>query len=230
MGGNAWLIVDWLDGQGVLHFTSLLHFYPTFEVVAGGDRALVRSRACRFAVIPVGSTEPRASVSRGDHPQFPGWFSPEFGVKFPVAVLALNWTGLELPWIGGALDHQWRGPAVPADGGLARRRACALGILREDLRLANEMRAESRDHTFTGPTGKRTSVDFSRRLDARAQIRLGRQSASIDDGFRILLHKQVSNFLTFFVLPTCGSSGREVAGERGIVGITGKDRHWPVRS
>jgi len=100
---NAWLILDWLDGWEVHRCTSLIHFYPTFEVVAGVDRALARSRACSFAVIPVSSAKPLASVSRGDHPQFPGWFSPEFGVKFPAAVLALDWTGVELPWVGGAL-------------------------------------------------------------------------------------------------------------------------------
>jgi hypothetical protein len=100
---NAWLILDWLEGQGVYRCTSLIHFYPTFEVVAGVDRALARSRARSFAIIPVGSAKPQALVSRGDHPQFPGWFSPEFGVKFPAAVLALDWSGVELPWVGGAL-------------------------------------------------------------------------------------------------------------------------------
>jgi hypothetical protein len=103
MENNAWMILDWLDGRGIHSLTSLIHFYPTFEMVAGIDRTLARSRACSFAVIPVGSAKPLASFSRGDHPQFPGWFSPEFGVKFPTAVLALNWTSVELPWMGGAL-------------------------------------------------------------------------------------------------------------------------------
>jgi hypothetical protein len=100
---DAWVILDWLMGQGVHRCTSLLHFYPTLEIVAGGERALARSRACSFAVIPVGSAKPQASASRGDHPQFPGWFSPEFGVKFPAAVLALDWPAVELPWLGGVL-------------------------------------------------------------------------------------------------------------------------------
>ena len=100
---DAWLILDWLEGQGIHKCTSLLHFYPTLEIVAGHDRALARSRACSFAVIPVSSAQPRATVTYGDHPQFPGWFSPEFGVKFPAAVLALDWTAVELPWLGGAL-------------------------------------------------------------------------------------------------------------------------------
>jgi hypothetical protein len=119
---NAWLILDWLNGQEVHRCTSILHFYPTLEIVTGVDRALVRSRAWSFAVIPVGSAKPRASVSRGDHSQFPGWYSPEFGVKFPAAVLALDWTEVELPWLGGVLitsgaDEPFRQvETIPADG------------------------------------------------------------------------------------------------------------------
>lgn len=103
VGDNAWVILDTLNGQGVHRCTSLLHFYPTLEIVAGVDRSLVRSRARSFAVIPLGGAKPLAVVSRGDDAQFPGWFSPEFGVRFPSAVLALEWTGIELPWVGGAL-------------------------------------------------------------------------------------------------------------------------------
>ena len=165
---NAWLILDWLDGQGVHRCTSLIHFYPTFEIVAGVDRALARSRACRFAVIPVAAAKPSASVSRGDHPQFPGWFSPEFGVKFPAAVLALDWTGVELPWLGGVLitggaDKPFR--QVETD---PRRRARALGNFREDLRLANEIGAWAHDRNFTGPTGRKTNCAFSRRHRLRS--------------------------------------------------------------
>jgi len=103
MENNAWLILDWLEGREVRRCTNLMHFYPTFEIISGIDRTLARSRACRLAVIPVSSAKTQAAVSRGDHPQFPGWFSPEFGVKFPAAVLAFEWTGVELPWLGGAL-------------------------------------------------------------------------------------------------------------------------------
>jgi hypothetical protein len=103
MENNTWAILDWLDGQGVHSCASMIHFYPTFEIIAQGDRSLVRSRAVRFAVIPIGNAKPLASVSRGDHPQFPSWYSPEFGVKFPNAALALTWTRVELPWVGGVL-------------------------------------------------------------------------------------------------------------------------------
>ena len=119
---NVWLILDRLEGKGIHRCTSLLHFYPTYEIIANGDRFLARSRACNFAVIPVGSAKPVASISRGDHPQFPGWYSPEFGVKFPAAVLALEWTGMELPWVGGVLivagaeEHVRQVKIIPTDG------------------------------------------------------------------------------------------------------------------
>jgi hypothetical protein len=100
---NVWLILDWLDGKGEHDLTSIIHFYPTFEIACEGDRVLARSRACKFAVIPVSTMKPLASISRGDHPQFPGWFSPEFGVKFPAAALALHRSGVKLPWLGGVL-------------------------------------------------------------------------------------------------------------------------------
>jgi hypothetical protein len=119
---DAWLIMDRLEGPGVHRCTSLIHFYPTFEITAGADRSLAKSRAWSFAVIPVGRAKPLASVSRGDHPQFPGWYSPEYGVKFPAAVLALDWTGIELPWVGGALiasgaEERFRQvEIIPAEG------------------------------------------------------------------------------------------------------------------
>ena len=100
---NSWLVLDRLAGRGSHRSTSLIHFYPTFQIAVGTDRVVAKSRASMFAVIPVGAAKPHVSHSRGDHPQFPGWFSPEFGVKFPSAVLTLDWTGVELPWMGGAL-------------------------------------------------------------------------------------------------------------------------------
>jgi hypothetical protein len=103
MENNAWLILDWLEGEGVHPCTSLVHFYPTLELVVAGDRVLAQSRASTFAVIPVSSAKPQARISRGEHPEFPGWFSPEFGVRFPSAVLAMDWSRVELPWLGGVL-------------------------------------------------------------------------------------------------------------------------------
>ncbi len=100
---HDWLILDWLEGQGVHRCTSLMHFYPTFEIIAEEDRIVARSRGRSIRVIPVGSARPRASVSRGDEAQFPGWYSPEFGIKFASAVLILDWAEMELPWVGGTL-------------------------------------------------------------------------------------------------------------------------------
>ena len=103
LDAEAWLIVDRLEGAGVHRCASLLHFYPTFEVLAEDDRFRVRSRARNYTVIPVGDPKPATSISRGDDAQFPGWYSPEYGVKFPAAVLALEWAGMDLPWVGGIL-------------------------------------------------------------------------------------------------------------------------------
>ena len=100
---DAWVILDWLRGRGMHSVTVLTHFYPTFDVVAGADRVVLRSRARRFALIPLGYVIPRPAVSRGEHPILPGWYSPEFGVKFPSAVLALSWDQVELPWLGASL-------------------------------------------------------------------------------------------------------------------------------
>jgi hypothetical protein len=100
---GAWAILDRLEGEGSHRSTSLVHFYPTLEIVRGEDRALVHSRALRFAVIPLGDSQPLASVSRGDHAEFPGYYSPEFGVKFPASVLAWRWERCTLPWLGGML-------------------------------------------------------------------------------------------------------------------------------
>jgi hypothetical protein len=103
LGSNAWVVADLLKGRGVHRCTSLIHFYPTFEIAQGGERIMALSLACSIAVIPLGSPEPQVSITRGDHPKFPGWYSPEFGVKFPGAVLGLHWAKAQLPWIGGAL-------------------------------------------------------------------------------------------------------------------------------
>lgn len=100
---DSWLIVDRLDGLPVRRCTSLMHFYPTYELHPVNDRFVARSRACEFAVIPVGASKPSGRVLGGDDPQFPGWFSPEYGVKFPSAVLALEWERIQPPWVGGVV-------------------------------------------------------------------------------------------------------------------------------
>jgi hypothetical protein len=99
---DNWLILDWLRGEGIHRIASLMHLYPAFEIVQGEDRVLAQSRGSSFEVIPVGSARPHKLVTRGDHPQYPGWYSPDFGIKFATAVLVLEWE-VELPWVGGAL-------------------------------------------------------------------------------------------------------------------------------
>ena len=122
LADDAWLVLDRLTGSGVHGCASRIHFYSTYEIVTEGDRFLARSHARSFAVIPVSREKPASLVARGDHPQFPGWYSPDYGVKYPAAVLALEWTAIELPWMGGVLvagdaKGQLRSPAIdPVQG------------------------------------------------------------------------------------------------------------------
>lgn len=110
---NAWVVLDRLDGPGAHGATSLIHFYPTFEIELRDDRAIVRSRSLALSVFPLGLSKPRLKCSRGDDPDFPGWYAPEFGVKYPASVLRLEWERTMLPWLGGYLI------AVGADVGFA---------------------------------------------------------------------------------------------------------------
>lgn len=43
------------------------------------------------------------TTSRGHHPDFPGWYAPDFGTKYAAAVLRMAWTPLQPPWLGGYL-------------------------------------------------------------------------------------------------------------------------------
>jgi hypothetical protein len=125
LANGGWVILDRLEGEGSHRCTSLVHFYPTFEIAAGVGRFLVRSRALSFVVLPVGNSPFTASVSSGDRGDFPGWYSPEFGVKFPGSVLALGWENIQLPWLGGILilggsGENFRRHEVQSDNGTVR--------------------------------------------------------------------------------------------------------------
>jgi len=111
LGETAWAVVDRLEGASPHAFTSLIHFYPTFEIEVREDRAIARSRSLACSVIPIGgpptgpngSSNPKLHCSRGDDPDFPGWYAPEFGVKHPASVLRLDWPRAPLPRFGGYL-------------------------------------------------------------------------------------------------------------------------------
>ncbi len=110
LGESAFAVLDLLEGAGAPdRVTNLIHFYPTFEIEMGSGRAIIRSRALRLAVIPLAST-PASGVlylsmkaARGTHPDFPGFFSPDIGVKFGAPVLALEVSAAQLPWLSGYL-------------------------------------------------------------------------------------------------------------------------------
>lgn len=103
LDGRGWVILDRLEDRGGPPGTSLLHFYPTFEIELLREQAVARSRALAVTVIPFGSTPAWMTVSRGDDAEFPGWYTPAAGVRYPASVLAIRWTELKLPWVGGAI-------------------------------------------------------------------------------------------------------------------------------
>ncbi len=109
LDGGAWAVVDSLTGQGQHRVLNLIHFFPTFDIEVRTDCAVARSRALGAAVIPLGpSLESRSSesalrISRGPGANHQGFYSPDFGVKFPSSVLAIASGEIQLPWIGGYL-------------------------------------------------------------------------------------------------------------------------------
>ena len=101
-----WVILDRLDGKGRHSAVSLIHFYPTFEIEVRNNAALVRSHSLTLSVIPLcprGHAQPKMVATRGDHPDFQGWYAPESGMKFPASVLRLEWKHFPLPFVGGYL-------------------------------------------------------------------------------------------------------------------------------
>jgi uncharacterized heparinase superfamily protein len=103
LGDHCWLVLDWLRGTGSHRIDSLVHFYPTFTVELGDGRATVRSRSLAVTIIPLGYAGVVMTTSRGDHPDFPAWYAPDFGTKYAAAVLRMAWTPLQPPWLGGYL-------------------------------------------------------------------------------------------------------------------------------
>jgi hypothetical protein len=110
LDAGAWVVLDRLTGEGRHRAASLLHFFPAFEVAIGSDGIAVRSRSSAIQVIPLGLPPDRVRTSKGEHPEIPGFYSPDFGVKFPASVLSLEWMSLKFPWVGGYL-------ILPGEGG-----------------------------------------------------------------------------------------------------------------
>jgi hypothetical protein len=97
------VILESLKGQGSHAASSLLHFYPTFQIDLLPDRAIARSRVLAVTVIPFGPTPAQMTLSRGDDAEFPGWYAPGFNIKYPASVLACRWRDFEAPWVGGQI-------------------------------------------------------------------------------------------------------------------------------
>jgi len=103
---NTWGVFDRVTGTGEHTLTNLVHLYPTFGIETQPERAIIRSRAMSATFIPIGTTGGARfamNVSRGQDPEYAGWFSPDIGVKFEACVLALRFMSCRLPWMGGYL-------------------------------------------------------------------------------------------------------------------------------
>jgi Heparinase II/III-like protein len=113
LGDGAWAVLDRLAGTGRRRLLNLIHLFPTFQIEKGSDRAIIRSRSMRMTVIPLGMpltpgmSSPAIKDSRGPHPDRPGYFSPDVGVKFASGVLAFEAGEIALPWLGGYLILPW---------------------------------------------------------------------------------------------------------------------------
>ena len=103
---ETWVILDRLVGKGSHSATSLIHFYPTFEIEVRDNVSVVRSHSLTLSVIPLitpGQTPPIMVATRGDHPDFQSWYAPESGMKFASSVLRLEWREFSPPFVGGYL-------------------------------------------------------------------------------------------------------------------------------
>ena len=103
LDGQYWGVLDRLQGAGIHRCTSLVHFSPTFMIELHDDRVSVRSRSLAFTLVPLGDARIVMKTFRGDHPQFPAWYSPDFGIKCPASVLQLEWSFRPPSWVGGYL-------------------------------------------------------------------------------------------------------------------------------
>jgi Heparinase II/III-like protein len=100
---NCWAVLDWLDALGSHQGTSLIHFYPTFDLEIGESSAIARSRSLTLSVIPLGHPCPEMVASHGQDEAFEGWYSPTIGMKYASGVLRFEWEITSWPWCGGYL-------------------------------------------------------------------------------------------------------------------------------
>ncbi|MFB3922748.1 MAG: heparinase II/III family protein [Terriglobia bacterium] len=103
LDGQYWVVLDRLLASEPHRYRSLIHFYPTFSIDRCAMSVLVRSRSLTFTLIPLGATSPEMNTFQGDHPEFPSWYSPDFGFKMPAAALHLEWTFIPPSSLSGYL-------------------------------------------------------------------------------------------------------------------------------
>lgn len=103
LAGDCWAVLDQLVGRGQHKATSLIHFYPTFDLEVAENAVRARSRSMTVCVVPLGRTHPQIIATRGGGSQFEGWYSPAMGIKYATAVLRFEWEITSWPWLGGYL-------------------------------------------------------------------------------------------------------------------------------
>lgn len=101
LDGQAWVVLDRIEGSGKHTLTSFVHFYPTFEAEVKNNAAVVRSLSFVFKVFPIGQPGGMMYAARGDSSGHQGWYAPAPGMKFDASVLKLDWESRPLPWVGG---------------------------------------------------------------------------------------------------------------------------------
>jgi hypothetical protein len=101
IAGRYWVVLDRLEGKGSHRLQNLVHFYPPFVLNAQRDRVHARSGAASVTVFPLTISNMELSVALSEDGNSAGWYSPVPGVKYPSAVLVIEWPEAKLPWVGG---------------------------------------------------------------------------------------------------------------------------------
>jgi Heparinase II/III-like protein/Heparinase II/III N-terminus len=99
---GTWVVLDRLDGGAPHRLTSLIHLFPTFEIRLSEGLALAASHSMTLRLIPFGTSQARVFAGRGNDAKLPGWYSPDYGIRYAASVLAFEWDAAEgAAWTGG---------------------------------------------------------------------------------------------------------------------------------
>ncbi len=91
LADGGWIVLDRVSSPQPHRLQSLIHFFPTFEIFIHNGYAVAKSLSTAVSMIPFGTTETRMSAGRGADKNLPGWYSPDYGIRYEASVLALEW-------------------------------------------------------------------------------------------------------------------------------------------